>query len=398
MTGSGITLDATVRNAAQAGWKQAVLVGLPEGEALPNVGGLAPEHVHTLRFGNDALPFDLPGMSDIMPYASTVFSSMSDESLQLYRRAWYDLLVRAVGEFKPDLIHSHHVWLLSSMVKDVLAELGLDIPVITHCHATGLRQMVLPPNLADDVVEGCARNDAFVVLHRQHAEALHDRLGVAGERVHVVGAGYRADLFKKVGHPQGDDNDKDSLLYVGKFSAAKGLPELLDAFEVLQRDRPALRLHIAGSAASAEGDALRGRMENMSPNVILHGALSQIDLAALMRRCGMLVLPSLYEGLPLVLVEAYASGCKLVATALPGVVEQLEPHLGEALELIPLPKMIGIDRADPAALPHFSGDIVRAIERSLDAQSLGEAAKNLQPLTWHAVFQRIEAVWNAYLA
>ena len=56
-----------------------------------------------------------------------------------------------------------------------------------------------------------------------------------------------------------------------------------------------------------------------------------------MRRSTVCVLPSFYEGLPLVLVEALACGCRLVATDLPGVVDELAPRIGAALELVELP-------------------------------------------------------------
>lgn len=395
LTGSGITLDATVLHASRAGWQQAVVIGLPEEEAIPTVGGLVQGHIFPLRFGGPRLPFALPGMSDVMPYRSTVFSSMSAEALDTYREAWRAHLVHVINAFKPDLIHSHHVWVLSSLIKSALSDCGMNVPVVTHCHATGLRQMELTPHLATEVRKGCARNEAFVVLHHGHAEALTEKLALAANRVHVVSAGYRADLFQTE-HDRA--NQEDDLLYVGKFSAAKGLAQLLDAFESLQRKRGSLRLHIAGSAASEEGDALRRRMETMSPGVVLHGALSQTALAGLMRRCGLLVLPSLYEGLPLVLVEAYASGCKLVATALPGVVEQLKPHLGAALELIPLPQMISLDRAAPEGLAAFGEDIAVAIENALGRPVPVAQASKLEAFTWQAVFRRIEAVWNAVLA
>ena len=50
-----------------------------------------------------------------------------------------------------------------------------------------------------------------------------------------------------------------------------------------------------------------------------------------MRRCAVCVLPSFYEGVPLVLVEAAACGCRIVATALPGVIEQIAPYLNDAI-------------------------------------------------------------------
>ena len=98
---------------------------------------------------------------------------------------------------------------------------------------------------------------------------------------------------------------------------------------------------VAGSGAGEEADRLRTRMLAMAPTVVLHGQLSQAALAELMRTCAVFVLPSFYEGLGLVLVEALACGCRLVATALPGVQEQLAPLLGPALQKVAMPRMVG---------------------------------------------------------
>jgi len=392
LTGSGITLDAIVRHASVAGWEQRVVVGVPAEDPRPEVGGLAPDRIHPLVFGDGDLPFPVPGMSDVMPYPSTVFSAMTDGRISTYRQAWRSHLAKVISDFDPDIIHSHHVWLMSSLLKD----LAPTTPVVTHCHATGLRQMELAPRLSDGVRSGCARNDAFLVLHKGHAHDLGRRLGIGEDRIHIVGAGYREDLF----HPRGRDQDQaPTLLFIGKFSAAKGLPWLLDAFEGLEKTCPDLQLHIAGSGSGAEADALRCRMTTMAPRVVLHGQLSQNELAKLMRRTAVCVLPSFYEGLPLVLVEALACGCRLVATNLPGIVNELAPRIGAALNLIALPPMAAIDTPVEAELPAFVDRLEAGLRRALDAPPPGDPAETmsvaLAAFTWAAVFDRIERVWRS---
>ncbi len=73
LTGSGITLDAVVRNAERSGYDQHVVVGVPEEDKIPIVGGLESERIHPLVFENESLDFLIPGMSDVMPYSSTRF-------------------------------------------------------------------------------------------------------------------------------------------------------------------------------------------------------------------------------------------------------------------------------------------------------------------------------------
>lgn len=388
LTGSGVTLDAVVRCAAAAGHEQRVVVATPADDPIPPVGGLPADCVHPLLFGKPPLDFDLPGMSDVMPYPSSRFADLGPERLALYREAWIAHLRPLVAAFEPQLIQSHHVWLVSALLKDVAPE----VPVATQCHATGLRQMVLCPHLADGVRAGVARNDAFLVLQRDHARLLRDHLGIDEARIAIVGAGYREDVFNARGRAR---DGAPALLYAGKLSASKGLPQLLDVFERIAARRPGLRLHVAGSGSGPEADAIRARIERMRPGVVPHGQVAQAALAELARRATVFVLPSFYEGLPLVLVEALACGCRVVATALPGIVEELAPRLGSALNTVELPRMASVDRPSPEGLPAFLEHLQRAIESALDAPPLREPPAGLADFTWASVFARIDRVWRS---
>ena len=394
LTGSGITLDALVRHADRAGWDQRVVVGVPATDPHPEVGGLSGSRIHPLVFGQQPIDFDLPGMSDVMPYPSSRFSQLSGAKMAAYQDAWRQHLQPILESFRPQIIHSHHVWLLSAL----LAELAPATPVVTHCHATGLRQMELCPHLADVVRSGCRKVDAFAVLHRQHADALEEALGIDGSMIHQVGAGYRDDLFHARGRSPGGDQ---VILYVGKYSAAKGLPWLIDAFGRIAARRPRLRLEIVGGGAGDEAREIRDRLDGLGDRVVQHGQLAQPQLAEVARSTSVCVLPSFYEGLPLVLVEALACGNRLVATALPGICSELAPALGDALTLVEPPRLHTVDRPESADLPAFVDSLESAIERALDQPQLDDPERTmpgaLRPFRWKAVFGRVEAIWRGLL-
>jgi alpha-maltose-1-phosphate synthase len=387
LTGSGVTLEALVRHAAASGWEQRAIIGVPGDDASPEVGGLPGKAIRPLRFDSAELPFPVPGMSDVMPYCSTRFQDMDARMLAQYEAAWVRHLRREIAEFVPDVIHSHHVWLLSSLLKDIAPE----VPVVTQCHATGLRQMELCPALAEKVRVGCWRNERFAVLHEGHADQLAASLAVARERIHVIGAGYREDCFCA---DERTDREAPRLVYVGKYSAAKGLPCLLDAVDRLVETRPGLRLEVAGSGGGPEADALAARMRAMGERVRMHGQVDQHRLAQLLCDADVCVLPSFFEGLPLVLVEAYACGCRVVATALPGIEQELAPTLGGNLHLVQPPRLEKVDRPIAEDVPAFVDELVAKLDEALAAGRANVDAAALESFTWSAVFGRVEALWR----
>ena len=393
-TGSGITLDAVVRLAESAGWKQAAVVGIPADEANAVVGLLPSRNIFPVHFrseGDSTKPADLnffvPGMSDVMPYPSTVWATLGQADLDAYRLVWKKHLQRVISEFKPDLIHSHHIWLVSSLLKDIAP----NVPVTTTCHATGLRQLELCPHLASEVISGCRRNDHFLVLRDDHSTLLSKTLNISKTRISTVGIGFRDEIFHR-GLIKPDGPRKD-LLYVGKFSESKGLPWLLDAFGELNREQPDLCLHIAGDGSGPEAEILRARIQAMKPSTVMHGMMDQENLAQLMRRCHVCVLPSFYEGVPLVLVEAAACGCRLVSTRLPGVLEQIAPVIGNTLEMVSLPRLVKVDKPAAEDLPRFTKDLKVALRNALNASPA--SVTNLDIFAWSTVFRRVESIWQS---
>ncbi|HUT76426.1 MAG TPA: hypothetical protein VM285_02005, partial [Polyangia bacterium] len=103
-------------------------------------------------------------------------------------------------------------------------------------------------------------------------------------------------------------------------------------------------------------------------------------------------------GVPLVLAEARACGCRVVCTDLPGVRERIAPTLGGSLSLVPLPRMMRVDEPNPGALPAFVDDLETALSRALDAGPVPPCGEALAPLSWKAVFARVERIWLALAA
>ena len=115
-TGSGIYVQAMIREAANQGIDNYLVAGLCSSGCDENIC-ITLDRSLFLNFHNADVSFPIPGMSDVMPYDSSRFCDLSEENLNEYETAFSILLKRAVELFKPDLIHSHHLWIASSLTR-----------------------------------------------------------------------------------------------------------------------------------------------------------------------------------------------------------------------------------------------------------------------------------------
>ncbi len=112
-----------------------------------------------------------------------------------------------------------------------------------------------------------------------------------------------------------------NILFVGRLSAVKGAPLLLETFANILPDHPTAQLTIVGdgedrAALEQHADAL-----GLKDAVQFMGYRNQAEVADLLRQSDMLVLPSFAEGVPVVLMEAMASRIPVIASQVAGVPE-----------------------------------------------------------------------------
>lgn len=400
-TGSGIFFENLIRQCSRFGYLQSVIMGLPRDMSDYSIEGVSRDDTYEVLFETDQLPYKIPGMSDVMPYDSTVFSAMSQESFELYRNRFKDVITEAVLRFKPDIIISNHLWVATSAACEAVEELGLgaDSPrVFVVSHGTDLRQMELSPKIRPYVTAACRGVAGVFSLNPYQSELINKLYMIEPERIHLIGTGYDDSIFHRTSAENDQIHKKIELVYAGKLARSKGLIELIKCMHIL--DPEVFRLTIAGMGSGSEADEILSSIDNPDVDIRYVGHLPQTELAELFRESDIFILPSYYEGLPLVVIEALASGMKVVVNELDGLREWLDDDINDSgrVAYVKMPKLKGLDTCDPAYAEAYIRDLAKAVMNSAahgdkEPKNLDRYYQVIETRSWVNVFMRMERVF-----
>lgn len=220
------------------------------------------------------------------------------------------------------------------------------------------------------------RRAAHVICsNSEDVDHLHGR-GVAREKLTRHHSGVE-QVFLDAGQEADGPVARRGMLYLGGWFERKGILDLIPAAVEVLRRFPDETLTVAGCIISAE-EVHSSFPPELWPRIHVRPYVtSNADLIDLYRRHSVFVLPSFFEGQPLVMIEAAALGLAIVTTDVCGMRDFI--RAGENGLTVPV--------ADPAALAAAIGGLLTDPVR---ARRLGDAARTVaRTHTWEAAAVKI---------
>jgi glycosyltransferase involved in cell wall biosynthesis len=279
-----------------------------------------------------------------------------------------------IPRIRPDVVHVHAPDLGAPAA--AVAH-GLGIPVVDTCHGLWF------PVLSAWSLRGRAE---IALLRRGRYEVIStvDR---------AAGASLRARGFQHVAHvPNGVDADEFAgprteadpfcFLFAGRHEPQKGLDTLLVASALLRDRGASFRVVLLGEGTRTPD--LRRQAHNLALDGVVTFAGRLPERQAVVREylcAGAFVLPSVFEGFPITILEAWAAGLPVIATRVGGVVDVCTE--GNALLVSP---------RDPPALARAMAAL---LEDAGLRRRLGDAGRVLvrDRYTWDAVAVRYAGLY-----
>jgi 1,2-diacylglycerol 3-alpha-glucosyltransferase len=251
---------------------------------------------------------------------------------------------RTINDFAPDVIHSHHPFLLGDTALRVGAERGIPV-VFTHhtqydkyAHYVSEGESTAARQFINDLDVGyCNLCDAVVAPSQTVADELLSRNVTA--HMEVIPTGVELDWWTESAswatrEEYGIPKDAYVVGHVGRLAKEKNIPFLAEAIATFLGQRPNAWFVVAGVGPCEADIMLACERHHVVDRLLTFGVLRPVELRNVYHTFDVFAFASHSETQGIVLAEAMAAGVPVVALDAPGVREIVSDRInGRMLEV-----------------------------------------------------------------
>lgn len=257
-------------------------------------------------------------------------------------------------------------WAYPDGIAAILLGRWFKLPVVVKVHGSDLNLLPGRSSIRGVLSRKLPHADRLVAVSRALAAKAH-ALGVAADRIAFVPNGVDRALFRPCDRSEARRElelpDGRLIVFVGRLEASKGVLDLLQAFERIAPRSPELRLALVGDGV--DRPSCLEAQSRWPGRIFLPGPQPLTKVARWIAASDTLTLPSWSEGTPNVVIEALASGRRVVATRVGGI-----------------PDVLGSAVAGEMVTAHCPDELAEALLRAAHAVYDPVAVAATGPVDW----------------
>jgi len=306
-------------------------------------------------------------------------------------RIWWSL-ARLVKKYDIDVVQTHLLTILDFLVLLVRYTTRLRVVlwtfhsanfVIAERHLPKYKWLLKPKRYAHHLLyrlTSCLVN-GFIAVSDEVKEAMMEIIGPIQDKITVIHNGVDVKRYghlvdkTRVQSQLGLGDNARLIAVVGTLGEPKGHRYLVEAMATVAPQYPDVHVLFIGDGHLKE--ELQAQVESLNLGQWVHFLGNRHDVPDLLAASELFVLPSLWEGLSMALLEAMAAGKPIVATAVSGTTQVMIP--GETGLVVP-PR-------DSRALAEA---IIQLLSNPAQAQMMGQAARQHVKMNFSAQKQADE--------
>ena len=286
-----------------------------------------------------------------------------------------------------DVVHAHQGEDVATLLLARLAAARHRCPLVVTVHCS-VRHTVAgrsPRSLFLRVVGGAVessvlrRAEAVVVLAGRTGDLLR-RDGVLADRIHLVPSGFEPAAFTGDGQDRFPALGRPRIGFVGRLVPGKRPDVLVEAFSAVADEA---FLVLVGDGAWRQRIEALVSARVPAERVHVQGFVEHDEVPAVLASLDVLALPSAYEEMGSVLVEAMAAGVPVVASRVGGIPDVVAD--GETGLLVP-----------PGDVPAFAAALRRLVADPALRARLGRRARERSAAySWPSLARRVLALYRS---
>lgn len=237
----------------------------------------------------------------------------------LNKRSGVDLrVVRRIRsiilQYKPDIIHTHR-YLLPYVS---IASLFMNVKRVHTIHNIAKHES----SFKNRVINWFLFKTKFVTpvaISTKIQDSISSTYNLRKKNIPVIFNGI--NLLRCIPKSTYDFSEKIEIIHIGRFADAKNHSNLVDAIWLIHTKYRNIHLSCYGKGELFDEINMKIKRLGMEEFVTLHGV--KTDVYSYLSRSDIFVLPSLWEGAPITIIEAMASGLPIVTTDVGGIGEYI---------------------------------------------------------------------------
>ena len=212
---------------------------------------------------------------------------------------------------KPDVVHSHNNSIQYAMPAAIMCGVKKKIHTV---HSVAEQELIKPARLIAGILYRTL-GVIPVALNNVVKSTVRDQYGLKDESIPIVYNGI--DLSRCIEKKDYSVDGKFKILHIGRFCKEKNHDMLLTAFKNFNKSFPNSALWLIGDGPEKK------RIERLAVELELTSDVEflgiQENVYEFLSMSDVFVLPSMYEGMPMTILEAMGTGLPIVATNVGGV-------------------------------------------------------------------------------
>lgn len=268
---------------------------------------------------------------DPHPRSSLLFCDMTDEQIEKYEEAFRKAIKQEIEEFKPDIIHAQHIWIISSIASE------FNIPLVITSHGSDIMGYNWWKNFHKYAKNATSKASKIIAISNHNADVISEIFHKDRKKIITISNGYDEKKFykeiinkKSVLRKYGiNKNYKKIVCFSGRLTENKGIDILLKAAKIYENEH--ILTLIAGDGE--EYKYLKELEEKLElKNIKFLGNRNADELREIYNISNVCAVPSRQEAFGLVALEAIACGTPVVASNQGGIPDFVTKEVGKLIE------------------------------------------------------------------